>query len=346
MPSSLLTLELAVPFLVPTGVAPVASVCRALREAALNNATWTEVFARRYPCLAKLPGFDKPADARGLVKSLLAAAMPQRPRITPAPRDAQGRAVPLRGDVMLAVQLLRRAKSRVAHAPQFTLTAPVPESLSEDGSIDWRFEIPFEPTAVEEKNSLLDDALGLPHSITARINDDATRPPITGIKEKILNNFNRKLKLEMFVVYGDFIHRLDGDHAGCKDTEHMDNIFRQFFRIPNLNPVPGREGAPEFPVEVEVNVTSGGRNSLIRSRLWLGQYENHDWDASYDKDQSYDLFSCNSLIEIHAYWSRLELGITNIDERRFEEDGGEDSWHWFCQLLAASPPVHFPRATS
>ena len=339
MPSSLFPLELSVPFLVPTGVTPVASVCRALRVATLNNATWTDVFVRRYPCLAKIPGFDKPADARGLVKSLLAAAMPRWPRITPVQRDAQGRAVPLRSDVTIAIQLLRRARSRAAHAPLLKLTAPVPESLSEDGSIDWRFEIRFEPTAVEEKNSLLDDALGLPHSITARINDDATRPPIAGINRKIQKNFNEQLQLEMFVVCGDVIHRLDSDDAGCKNTTYMDNVFRQFFRVPNLHPVPGREGAPLFPVEVEVNVSA-----LVRSRLWLGQYENDDWDASYDKDQSYDLFSCNSLIEIHAYWSRL--GISNIDERRFEEDGGEDSWHWFCQLLAASPPVHFPRATS
>ena len=56
MPSSLLPIELSAPFLVPTGVVPLASVCRALRAATLNNATWTDIFARRYPCLAKLPG--------------------------------------------------------------------------------------------------------------------------------------------------------------------------------------------------------------------------------------------------------------------------------------------------
>ena len=40
------------------------------------------------------------------------------------------------------------------------------------------------------------------------------------------------------------------------------------------------------------------------------------------------------------------LWLCGTDAYDFEEDGGEESWHWFCQLLAASPPVHFPRATS
>ena len=141
------------------------------------------------------------------------------------------------------------------------------------------------------------------------------------------------------------MHRLDCDYAaGCKNTNlrYMDETFNYFFRDRILHPVPGWEGAPHFPVDVEVTA-----NALMRSRLWLGEYENHAWNASYDGEQDFDLHAVHSSIDILAKWdSREYRSGSDISERRFDEDGGEDSWHWFCQLLAASPPVHFPRATS
>ncbi len=86
------------------------------------------------------------------------------------------------------------------------------------------------------------------------------------------------------------------------------------------------------------------------SRFYLGLYESDDWDASYDGDQSFNFHILtpprSARFEILADWDRreyLSVSDSTIHERRFDEDGGEDSWHWFCQLLAASPPVRFPR---
>ena len=100
-----LALELAAPFLCPR-IGALAATCKELRTASLSTITWTPFFRRRYPCLAAVEHFAAPADARALVKGLLhAAPPPQRWELPACPRDASGRALPLRGEVILAVQL-------------------------------------------------------------------------------------------------------------------------------------------------------------------------------------------------------------------------------------------------
>ena len=86
---------------------------------------WAGVLARRFPCLAELPAFQAPlADAKAVVKGLLTATPPppEPPRrgrsrgggslLPSAPRDGEGRALPLRDTVILAAQLAVRGETR------------------------------------------------------------------------------------------------------------------------------------------------------------------------------------------------------------------------------------------
>ena len=73
---TLLPFELAASFLVPH-TASLARTCKRLLLATTSpkqcNAAWIDLFRRRFPCLANLEKFKHPADARKLVKELLAA---------------------------------------------------------------------------------------------------------------------------------------------------------------------------------------------------------------------------------------------------------------------------------
>lgn len=340
MPSSLLPLELSVPFLVPTGVAPVARVCRALRAAALNNATWIEVFARRYPCLAELPGFDKPADARGLVKSL------RRPRlwsdlVPPVPRDAQGRAVPLRSETVLVVQVLRRAAWPAVHKPLLKFVGTFEEILDEfhqetvrlDGN--WMFDVDSEPLDDDEESEL-HGVLDLPATIEAYVGDEDATDEIREIIEEFFRSFDRDFQHEVFIVHGDLISRIDKPSATCIErTELSMGNVHDFF---DANNYPESNEAPWFGVEVEFEIN--GRMPYFL-RFKLGSYHCETWDATSDESQSFDCYfyttpACEILIKWDDAVERNE---------RFEAESGEHSWPLFCQYLAASRPVRFPRAS-
>lgn len=340
MPSSLLPLELSVPFLVPTGVAPVARVCRALREAALNNATWIEVFARRYPCLAELPGFDKPADARSLIKSLLATPNYDEDSMPPVPRDAQGRAVPLRSETVLVVQLLRRAEWPAAHKPLMKFVGGFAQILADSHhenlrlAPNWNFDLFSEFRDDDARNQLL-DVLDLPDTIEARVRDEDSTPPSAELINRFLRNFDQGLQHEVFVVYGDLISRIDDPSATCIGEPELSMSYAHDFFFGNN--YPGTDETPWFLLDAEFD---GDTLMPWVLRFGLGSYESETWDATHDGSQSFrfDLYHSPSC-EILAFWD----SAVERDER-FEADGGEHSWPWFCQVLASSEPVRFPRA--
>ena len=109
MASKRVALELAAPWLPPDCLAPVAAAGKELKALIESNAFWTDFYRRRFPCLATLENYASPSDARALVKGLLHAAPPPYCALPACPRDASGRALPLRGEVILAVQLSVRS---------------------------------------------------------------------------------------------------------------------------------------------------------------------------------------------------------------------------------------------
>ena len=174
-----LALELAAPFLCPR-IGALAATCKELRTASLSTITWTPFFRRRWPCLATLEHFAAPADARALVKGLLRAVPPPLNQVLPeGPRDAAGRALPLRGEVILAVQLSVRSTGHAfAYGARRLSELDVHERLSGGEKAneikDWNFEMPLahiDEDFVDGKerwwstDSPLAELLSLPHYI-------------------------------------------------------------------------------------------------------------------------------------------------------------------------------------
>ena len=125
-----LPLELAGPFYDTATLVAVSKTTKACAASKLLAAQWADVFSRRFPCLAALPAFQAPlADAKAVVKGLLTATPPppEPPRrgrsrgggslLPSAPRDGEGRALPLRDTVILAAQLAVRGDTALTHRP-------------------------------------------------------------------------------------------------------------------------------------------------------------------------------------------------------------------------------------
>ena len=157
-----LPLELAGPFYDTATLVAVSKTTKACAASKLLAAQWADVFSRRFPCLAALPAFQAPlADAKALVKGLLVAtpAPPEPPRrgrsrgggslLPPAPRDDEGRALPLRDTVILAGQLAVRGDTALTHRPLLfghRRMADV-EDPTDDGCFGdsrWHINIPLE----------------------------------------------------------------------------------------------------------------------------------------------------------------------------------------------------------
>ena len=123
MASKRVALEIAAAWLPPDCLVPVAAASKELKALIESNSFWTDFYRRRFPCLAALPGYASPKDARGFVKALLHALPAERKHFQPegsdfgaepipkvevsVPRDAQGRAVPFSADAVLVAQLVQ-----------------------------------------------------------------------------------------------------------------------------------------------------------------------------------------------------------------------------------------------
>jgi hypothetical protein len=156
-----LPLELAGPFYDTATLVAVSRTTKGCAASKMLAAQWADVFSRRFPCLAALPAFAAPlADAKALVKWLLTATPvpPEPPRrgrsrgggslLPPAPRDGEGRALPLRETVILAAQLAVRGDTALTHRPLLfghRRMADV-DDPTDDGAFGgpcWRIDIPL-----------------------------------------------------------------------------------------------------------------------------------------------------------------------------------------------------------
>ena len=166
-----IALELAAPFVCPR-IGALAATCKELRAASLSTITWTPFFRRRWPCLAAVEHFAAPADAHALVKALLHSAPPLEDD-TACPRDAAGRALPLRRDMILAVQLsIRGSGCAFAHGTrrlsELDLHRPRTQfDIRDENDVkDWMFDMPMDHIDEDFVNGPgLAAALSLPEKI-------------------------------------------------------------------------------------------------------------------------------------------------------------------------------------
>ena len=116
----------------------------------------------------------------------------------------------------------------------------------------------------------------------------------------------------------------------------MGNVH-DFFDFYNC---PESTESPWFGVEAEFKI-NGRMPYYLRFPFF--SYHCDTWDATSDESQSFDCYNyTTNTCEILMQWDKAVER-----NERFEADSGEGehSWPWFCQYLAASRPVRFPRAS-
>jgi len=364
MASRTLPLELAASFLAPSDAAAVASVCRALRGVAADDLYWKEHYARRYPALASLPGLGQPSNARELVRNLLTALPPPptprrrgrgRQPLPVVPRDAEGRALPLRGDAVLAVQLLRRgAPGRSpGEPPSLGRQRPVASgsvrladaNLHEvehppapEWENDWKFNVRLRLDCADGRRSLR-DAFALPESIPLDPEHPLrnTEPPFPDVVRHHVLTFDRDFRQELYIVAGDAIYRLDQEEVSCSGS--LDDALADY-NSGVLFPCQlwAERGTldPEMVPGLRMRVEYEDLNAVVTSRWNVA-----DYDLASD-ERSFELtWHAPITMEFHASWEKW--GFYLYDERVDVDGPGPEGWNYFCRLLAAARPVAFPR---
>ena len=368
--ASVLPLELAGPFYDTSTLVAVSQTTKECAASRMLAAQWGGVFKRRFPCLAAQPAFQAPlADARGVVRSLLAATPPLLAvnyPLPPAPRDADGRALPLREEVIITAQLSRRGATALSHRPllEGAIRIRDEEDLTHDGigirggpvyEPDQKFGIPLERTAKTEgeHRELMRQILQLPAEIALDLDAGTTEPEdLAALVETTCRLVDARLRQEVFVVAGDQVWRLDAPRAcyDCLDAslEMLDlNFFGQFDNVRGGSFGPGTH-TPLVPLHFHFN-----RINCAMSTIWnVGCYDYLGYlgAAEYEEGRSPSdplVYTTERIrypattLELFAGWKNcLASGI--VAESRTEDD--YDGFSYLCQLLASTRPVRIARA--
>ena len=323
-------------------------------------AQWADVFSRRFPCLAALPAFQAPlADAKALVKGLLVAtpAPPEPLRrgrsrgggslLPAAPRDGEGRALPLRDTVILAGQLAVRGDTALTHRPLLfghrrMADVADPTDGGAFGDARWHIELPLQAVDDQEITEFrIKDALLLPDSVHLDVESGETDPDVRELCQDMCDAAERNTRQDVFVVAGTDVWRLgasqattDGSMNGCEGL--LEGNFDVPFRHVQLTENP--QIFPFVPLEImfdDMNLAMSMEWSVgvyglrddsrlevpllysTATRFDVTCYLCTSWDFGYPASEDYDIF------EPHA--------ATNTDD--------DDGHPYLCQLLAATRPV-------
>ena len=355
-----LALELAAPFVCPR-IGALAATCKELRTTSLSTITWTPFFRRRWPCLATLEHFAAPTDARTLVKGLLRAVPPPYVAAPPCPRDSSGRALPLRGEVILAVQLsIRGSGCAFAHGTRRLSELDLHRALCSSSRNnhnklkDWMFEFPMDhidPDVLDGPG--LAAAISLPEKIVIspehfRVGTSSAGHVQWGepdeVIHRLLETFCRQadanLLPEFYVVAGDDIWLLseEDDNFDAEESfDYYNDHFKQPFRFwhsGDYTPSPDDDphDLPWFPV-VRHNQFS-----------WMTARWTH---GSYGGDGFADLMESMSVkfgryvsLEFCAWWSDSDLAPRDFDDAAAADTAEHEC---LCRILATTRPVRFPR---
>ena len=242
--ASVLPLELAAEYYDASTLATLSQTTKECAASKMLEAQWGGVFTRRFPCLAAQPAFQAPlADARGVVRSLLAATPPllavNHP-LPPAPRDADGRALPLREEVIIAAQLSTRGATALSHRPLLkgALRIQDAEDLTLDGIMDppdWSLVIPLETVAHtwDEHREVMRQTLQLPDQIELDLENGTTVPgDLPALVEATCRLVDERLRQEIYVVAGDQVWRLNAFQAAIGSLDQSVGMLEGNFDDP------------------------------------------------------------------------------------------------------------------
>ena len=357
-----LALELAAPFVCPR-IGALAATCKELRTASLSTITWTPFFRRRWPCLAAVEHFAAPADARALVRGLLARRIILEDD-TACPRDAAGRALPLRRDMILAVQLSIRETGRaVAHGAARLSEIDLHEGVNggENKLKDWIFQFPIDQLTIDydvaDGRPGLATAAWLPreiaiipsHFLVALESHGDADPEEFGDPEDVIGRHlleifcreaDANLRYEIYVVAGDDIWSFsrkenDGEHDPFEAHGYYHDHFKQPLQGWHAGHPPTHDDhLPWFPLVREKNF------SWTQARWTLGSYTNvgglaemmESMSVKYDGDVS---------LQFCAWWTHMEDGPLPTFEDAAAADAAEHER--LCRILATNSSIRFPR---
>ena len=383
---SVLPLELAAEYYDASTLVALSQTTKECAASKMLAAQWGGVFTRRFPCLAAQPAFQAPlADARGVVRSLLAATPPSLARVSnvptpappPAPRDAEGRALPLREEVIIAAQLAIRGDTALSHRPLLkgALRIQDVEDLTGNSDSDywngvagpnWLLEIPLETVARtwDEHRDVMRQTLQLPDQIELDLENGTTAPgDLHSLIEATCRLVDARLRQEIYVVAGDQVWRLDTLQycIGSLDQSvgMLEGNFDAPFEDQRINPGSFTDVTPFVPLQIIFD-----RINCAMATTWMmgcydylgfdrgdetnwGEYE--DWGA-YEEGRSPSdplVYTTERIkypatdLELYAGWSKC-LADNVVAATGTDDDA--DGLSYLRQLLASTRPVRIARA--
>ena len=372
MASKIIALELAAPWLPPDCLAPVAAAGKELKALIESNAFWTDFYRRRFPCLAALPGYASPKDARGFVKALLRAVPVDRKYFQPegsdfgtkpipkpevsVPVDAQGRPVPFGTDAVLVAQLVHGARGagNYVHYVNFSRST---ESLASP-RLAWRpLGVEFQARLADVNIHVRETSLGkdvwrfdvsskpVPSSTQELlqttfslsetpmiIGDSEAAGELIGPIKEVERRLTDELKQEVFIVTGDSIYRLD--EPRCLD-------FPDAWRMKNViyNSREKLGNPPRFSVNAQFCHT----NFAMECIYTLGSYvARHPYLAPegdpFVMDHQFDVLNLRVTAVDHCSRNSISpfcYGIYSPPDDPWQDDDDveRDAWNWYCNFM-------------
>ena len=372
MASKRVALELSAPWLPPDCLAPVAAAGKELKALIESNAFWTDFYRRRFPCLAALPGYASPKDARGFVKALLHRVPAPREYFQPegsdfgakpipkpevsVPVDAQGRPVPFGTDAVLVAQLVHGARGagNYVHYVNFSASA---ESLASP-RLAWR------PLGVEFQARLADVTIHVDETSYGKdvwrfdvsskpvpsstqellrttfslsetpmiVGDSGAANLLTGPIRVVEDRITDELKQEVFVVAGDAIYRLD--EPRCIDFPDAWRMRNVIYNRPEEWGTP-----PQFPVDAKFSHT----NFAMECIYTLGSYvARHPYLAPegdpFVMDHRFDVLNLRvtAVDACSRYYASpfcYEIYSPPDGPWEYDNDVERDAWNWYCNFM-------------
>ena len=370
---SVLPLELAAEYYDASTLATLSQTTKECAASKMLEAQWGGVFTRRFPCLAAQPAFQAPlADARGVVRSLLAATPPSlargsnvpTPAPPPAPRDAEGRALPLREEVIIAAQLAVRGDTALSHRPlvkgALRIQAVPDLSGNSDGEFwngvegpNWSLGIPLETVAPtwDEHRDVMRQTLQLPDQIELDLETGTTTPgDLPALVEATCRLVDARLRQEIYVVAGDQVWRLDTLQycIGSLDQSvgMLEGNFDDPFEDQRINPGSFTDPTPFVPL-----LCNFDRINCAMSTTWMmGCYDYVDFPL-YEEGRSPSeplVYTTDPLgyttateLELYAGWQKC-LADNVVAATGTDDDA--DGLSYLRQLLASTRPVRIATA--
>ena len=372
MASKRLALELAAAWLPPDCLVPFAAASKELKALIESNSFWTDFYRRRFPCLAALPGYASPKDARGFVKALLHRVPVDRKYFQPegsdfgtkpipkpevsVPVDAQGRPVPFGTDAVLVAQLVHGARGagNYVHYVNFPLSAA---SLASP-RLAWRpLGVEFQARLADVTIHVRETSLGkdvwrfdvsskpVPSSTQELlqttfslsetpmiIGDSEAAGELIGPIKEVERRLRDELKQEVFVVTGDAIYRLD--EPRCLD-------FPDAWRMKNViyNSREKLGNPPRFSVNAQFCHT----NFAMECIYTLGSYvARHPYLARegdpFVMDHQFDVLNLRVTAVDHCSRNSISpfcYGIYSPSDDPWQDDDDveRDAWNWYCNFM-------------